>query len=49
VLNDAYVAFYFDDCIICPSYTGTYAIELLVEEVMPILKKYELNPLKEAR
>ena len=49
VLNDDNVAFYFDDCIICPSYTGTYAIELLVEEVLPILKKYELNPLKDAR
>ncbi|EDP70438.1 hypothetical protein FBALC1_06763 [Flavobacteriales bacterium ALC-1] len=45
VLNDDYVEFYFDDCIICPSYTGTYSIELPLTDVLSVLKKYELNPL----
>ncbi|WP_179320326.1 RsiV family protein [Winogradskyella helgolandensis] len=45
VLNDTYVEFYFDDCIICPSYTGTYSIELPLVELLSVLKKFETNPL----
>lgn len=45
VLNDTTIAFYFDDCIICPSYTGTYSIELPLLKVQPVLKKFESNPL----
>ncbi|WCO02893.1 RsiV family protein [Psychroserpens ponticola] len=45
VLNDTYVAFYFDDCVMCPSYTGTYSIELPLVELLSVLKKYDLNPL----
>lgn len=45
VLNDEVVEFYFDDCIICPSYTGTYSIEIPLEMVMPVLRKYKKNPL----
>ena len=45
VLNDTYVEFYFDDCVMCPSYTGTYSIELTLIELMPVLRKYDLNPL----
>lgn len=45
VLNDTYVEFYFDDCVICPSYTGTYSIELPLTDLLSVLRKYDLNPL----
>ena len=45
VFNDNFVEFYFDDCVICPSYTGTYSIELPLMDLLSVLKKYDLNPL----
>lgn len=45
VFNDAYVEFYFDDCVMCPSYTGTYSIEIPLVDLLSVLKKYDLNPL----
>ena len=45
VLNDTYVEFYFDDCVMCPSYTGTYSIEVPLVELLSVLKKHDLNPL----
>jgi len=45
VINDDLVEFYFDDCIICPSYTGTYSIAIPLKSLMPILRKYKKNPL----
>lgn len=45
VINDMNVEFYFDDCVICPSYTGTYSIEIPLLHLLPILKKYDANPL----
>jgi len=45
VLNETYVEFYFDDCVICPSYSGTYSIELSLTDLLSVLKKYESNPL----
>ena len=45
VLDDTSVEFFFDDCVICPSYTGTYSIKIPIELLMPVLKKYKLNPL----
>ncbi len=45
VVDDLKVEYYFDDCVICPSYTGTFSIELPLERLLPILKKYKLNPL----
>ncbi|MFD1016157.1 RsiV family protein [Winogradskyella rapida] len=45
VLNDTYVEFYFDDCVICPSYTGTYSIALPLTDLLAVLKKFEANPL----
>ncbi|KAA5826228.1 DUF3298 domain-containing protein [Algibacter amylolyticus] len=45
VLNDTYIEFYFDDCVICPSYTGTYSIELPLTDLLSVLKKYDSNPL----
>jgi hypothetical protein len=45
VLNDTYIEFYFDDCVICPSYTGTYSIELRLVDVLSVLKNHDTNPL----
>lgn len=45
VINDDLVEFYFDDCIICPSYTGTYSITIPLKSLMPVLRKYKKNPL----
>ncbi|MAB58727.1 MAG: hypothetical protein CL524_14450 [Aequorivita sp.] len=45
VINDDVVEFYFDDCVICPSYTGTYPIQIPMEMLMPVLRKYKKNPL----
>lgn len=45
VINDDVVEYYFDDCIICPSYTGTYSIQIPLKRLMPVLRKYKKNPL----
>ncbi len=45
VLNETVIEFYFDDCIICPSYTGTYSIQIQLVDLLSVLKKYDLNPL----
>ncbi|MAP55107.1 RsiV family protein [Altibacter sp.] len=45
VVNDDMVEFYFDDCVICPSYTGTYSIEIPLTKLLPVLRKYKNNPL----
>lgn len=45
VVNDAIVEYYFDDCVICPSYTGTYSIKIPLEMLMPVLRKFKKNPL----
>lgn len=45
VINDDAVEFYFDDCVICPSYTGSYSIKIPLEMLMPVLRKYKKNPL----
>lgn len=45
VINDDAVEYYFDDCIICPSYTGTYSIKIPLEILMPVLRRYKKNPL----
>jgi hypothetical protein len=45
VLDDTSVEFFFDDCVICPSYTGTYSIKIPLDLLMPVLRKYKLNPL----
>ncbi|WGF91580.1 RsiV family protein [Aequorivita marisscotiae] len=45
VVNDSVVEFYFDDCVICPSYTGTYSIQIPLEMLMPVLRKFKKNPL----
>lgn len=45
VVNDDTVEFYFDDCVMCPSYTGSYSIELPLVELLSVLKKSNTNPL----
>lgn len=45
VINDDTIEFYFDDCIICPSYTGTYSIEIPITSMMHLIKKYNKKPL----
>ncbi len=44
VVDDDMIKFYFDDCIICPSYTGTYFIEIPTIKIMHLLKKYNAPP-----
>ncbi|MCW9036685.1 RsiV family protein [Altibacter sp.] len=45
VVDDNMVEFYFDDCVICPSYTGTYSIQIPLTKLLPVLRKYKNNPL----
>lgn len=45
VINDDVAEFYFDDCVICPSYTGTYSIQIPLTRLLPVLRKYKRNPL----
>ncbi|WP_299396892.1 DUF3298 domain-containing protein [uncultured Gelidibacter sp.] len=45
VINDDVVEFYFDDCVMCPSHTGSYSIELPLVELLSVLKKSNSNPL----
>ncbi|MEO5790373.1 DUF3298 domain-containing protein [Gelidibacter sp.] len=44
VINDQTVDFYFDDCVMCPSYKGSYSIELPLVELLSVLKKSNTNP-----
>jgi hypothetical protein len=45
VIDDYKVSYYFDDCVICPSYTGTFSVEIPLVQLLPVLKKYKQNPL----
>jgi len=47
LVNDTYIVYYFDDCVICPSYTGSYSIKIPLERLMPILRISKRNPLFE--
>ncbi|HAT66265.1 MAG TPA: hypothetical protein DCS66_17005 [Flavobacteriaceae bacterium] len=46
VVDDKSVEFYFEDCVICPAYTGEFSIIVPIEKLMPVLRRYNLNPLK---
>lgn len=37
VITDNAIAFYFDDCIICPSYTGQYSVVIPLEEILHLI------------
>lgn len=43
VINDNQVEFYFDDCVMCPSYTGSYSIEIPLVELLSVLNKSNAN------
>ena len=45
VINDNSVEYYFDDCVICPSYTGTYSIQIPLDSLAPVLRRNKGNPL----
>ncbi len=40
VVNNNILEYYFDDCVICPSYTGTYSVEIPIKKIMHLIKKY---------
>ncbi len=44
VVNDDIVEYYFDDCVICPSYTGTYSVEIPIKKIMHLIKKFNYHP-----
>ncbi|RLJ68670.1 hypothetical protein CLV86_0058 [Lacinutrix venerupis] len=46
VLNETYVEYYFDDCVMCPSYTGSYSVKIPLVKLLSVLKKHEFNPLE---
>ncbi|WP_299835264.1 RsiV family protein [uncultured Tenacibaculum sp.] len=39
VVNDNHIVFYFNDCIMCPSFVGTYSIEIPLEKLKPVLQQ----------
>ena len=39
VINKEAIEFYFDDCVICPSYTGTYSVQIPISAIHHLLKK----------
>ena len=39
VVNDDHIIFYFNDCIMCPSFVGTYSIEIPLEKLKPVLQQ----------
>ncbi len=41
VINDEHIEYYFDDCIICPSYTGQYSVVIPLVEIMHLIEKYQ--------
>ncbi|AWH75584.1 hypothetical protein DCS32_15870 [Dokdonia sp. Dokd-P16] len=41
VINDNAIEFYFDDCIICPSYTGQYSVVIPLIEIMHLIERYQ--------
>ncbi len=45
VVNSDTIEFYFDDCVICPSYTGTYSIEIPIKDIIHLIKKYNDRPI----
>ncbi|SNR14501.1 RsiV family protein [Tenacibaculum jejuense] len=39
VVNNNHIIFYFNDCIMCPSFVGTYSIEIPLEKLKPVLQQ----------
>ncbi len=40
VVNENHIVYYFDDCVICPSFTGTYSVEIPIDEIIWFLNFY---------
>lgn len=40
VIKDNAILYYFDDCVICPSYTGTYSVSIPIKEIRDIMITY---------
>lgn len=45
VINNLSVEYFFDDCVICPSYTGTFSVSIPLQLLKPVLKQHNSNPL----
>lgn len=43
VLNGTNIEFYFDDCVMCPSYTGSYSIEVPLTDLLSVLKRFGID------
>lgn len=43
IIKDDKIIFYFNDCVMCPSYLGTHEVEVVYEKLRPLLKKYKLD------
>lgn len=41
LIDENTITYYFDDCVICPSFTGTYSIDIPVEEIVSLLNVYK--------
>ncbi|TCI91360.1 RsiV family protein [Tenacibaculum sp. M341] len=39
VINDDHIVYYFNDCVMCPSFVGTYCIEIPLEKLKSVLKQ----------
>ena len=39
VVDDNHIIFYFNDCIMCPSFVGTYSIEIPLEKLKSVLQQ----------
>jgi hypothetical protein len=42
VINEEHVKFYFDDCAVCPTYSGNYFLEIPLEELSEVLNPERL-------
>jgi len=40
VVNEDTIRYYFDDCVICPSFTGAYFVDLPINDLIPFLNIY---------
>ncbi len=45
VINNLAIEYFFDDCVICPAYTGTFSVSIPLELLKPVLKQHNSNPL----
>lgn len=41
VMNENAITYYFDDCIMCPAYTGSFSVEIPIEDIIFQLNFYQ--------